>query len=311
MRPRTQTIPEPRARSRAQCVVCGASAGRSLCGKRGYRLMLCECGGVYLSPTPAIDAVDCTDDAHPPSFYALPCARKLRWLAKHRATGDLLEIGCGDGHFLAAAKQQGYRVRGIEAHPERASRVAEQLGIPVENALLEHSNTPDGCADIVYHCDLLSHFPDPVDALGRMGRLLRPGGLLFFEVGLHGDISPFWYRQMPENSVPRHRWFFDSQALDRLLHRAGFRIVSTKRFGLAQQVLFYHTAGPLVRMLRWLRRSLHGRTARETSANTLATTRESALEARVNNFLRFRLGAVMPGIGPQTCFVIARPEVDA
>lgn len=301
----------------ARCIVCGGNDGRVICTKGSYQVRLCSCEGAYLSPIPEPNSVDPTIDPHPASFYALPAKQKVAWLAKRMPACRLLEVGPGDGHFLRAARSQGYEVSGVEPHSVRAATLTAESGISIESSTLEDCAVPDGCVDVVYHCDLLSHFPDPVGALQRMGRMLAPGGVLFFEVGLHGNIAPFWYRRMPEQSVPRHRWFFGPRALQQLLHTAGFRIDGMKRFGLAHQVLFYQTMGPMVRGLRGIKRRMarsHGAVATPpavSSSRLQQSVSESHLEAWVNNFLRFGLGSWMPRIGPQTSFVLARRLEDS
>src|SRR5262245_62035393 len=94
--------PELRAPSdspTSQCGVCGADNGTHICRKGAYNLMQCGCGAIYLSPPVPDGAVDHTEDTHPASFYSLPAMMKLRWLRQSHATGRLLEVGCGDGHF--------------------------------------------------------------------------------------------------------------------------------------------------------------------------------------------------------------------
>jgi SAM-dependent methyltransferase len=288
-----------------RCVICGGSAGRPVFRKAGYEGRLCSCGAVYLSPPP--DAVDPTVDVHPDSFYALPAAMKVRWLARSHPQGRLLEVGCGEGFFLAAAKAQGYEVAAIEPHPERARRVAERLSIEVECAMIENFQLPSLGYDVVYHCDLLSHFPDPDKALRRMKTLLRPNGVLFFEVGLHGEIAPYWYRSLSDNSFPQHRWLYSEEALRRLLHRCGLRIVRLKRFGLAPHVLIYQGASAI---LKWtgLLRYLRAASAPPSRVAASPTSRpQLTLEGLWHNFLRFQVGALVPAWGPKTLFVIAAP----
>ena len=214
------------------CVVCGEDSGEIICQRGGYNLLQCKCGGIYLSPCVAEGAVDQTVDIHPSSFYSLPAAMKVRWLAKTKNKGTLLEVGCGDGYFLRAARDYGFRVAGIELDAARATRLAQNLHIDVECGAIEHSKWPGQTCDVVYHCDLLSHFPDPALALQKMTRLLLPDGVLFFEVGIVGDLRPIWYRSIPESDIPRHRWFFLKRALHRLLANVGLTIERIKTFSL-------------------------------------------------------------------------------
>ena len=169
------------------CAVCGGVSRRVVWRENGYEGRACRCGTVYTAPPPR-DAIDPTIDSHPDSYYAAAARRRVRWIKRYRTSGRLLEIGCGEGHFLSAAQAAGYDVAGIEPEPGRAGRAAERLGVHVECARLESCRLGRARFDIVYHCDLLSHFADPVGALQKMQGLLAPHGVLAFEVGLLADI---------------------------------------------------------------------------------------------------------------------------
>lgn len=287
----------------SSCLICGGSAGRVVCRKGGYEGRLCACGGLYLWPSVPPDVVDPTVDPHPDFFYSLPAEMKVRWLARSHPRGRLLEVGCGEGHFVRAALRRGYRVSAIEPHPGRARAVSERFGIEVECALLEHSQQPPASYDVIYHCDLLSHFPDPDLALLRMVELLRPGGVLFFEVGCHGDIAPFWYRWLAEDSFPRHRWLYSERGLQRLLDRCSLGILRRKRFGLAPHMLAYRGASSLLGYARVIQGM------RPDSASPGPNrVRKRPLEPWCHNFMRFRVGSIAPACGPQTLFVLAAPK---
>jgi SAM-dependent methyltransferase len=215
-----------------------------------------------------------------------------------------LEIGCGDGYFLEAAKRRGYQVSGMEADPARAQRAARQLGIDVEHAFIEHSERMQPLFDIVYHCDLLSHFPDPQLAFKRMAARLRPGGVLFFEVGVYGNISEFWYKRMPESSFPRHRRIFSAQNVATFLNGCGLRIVRKKLYGLAPHMLAYRAA-------LGVRRALRGGAPPAGDGQSIEASGETRVEhpivQRMHTFMRYRVGACAPGWGPQTMLVLAAP----
>jgi SAM-dependent methyltransferase len=288
--------PDPAGR----CFLCGGRSDRALWHENGYSAMQCDCGVLYASPTPAPDAVDPTEDPHLASFYDMPAAMKVDWLHRHKPGGRLVEVGCGDGYFLSAARARGYDVAAIEAHAGRAASVREKFGIEVEHAFIEETQWPENSCDVVFHCDLLSHFPDPLLALRRMRGLLRPDGVMYFEVGIVADLAPFWYRLMATIQMPAHRWLYTEPALETLLDRAGFRIERVRRFGLA----------PAYLVSRFGRLIGYGGGA-TTPADQVKTRKprpESALRARVYSFLRYRVGPFAAGIGPQTILVIARPK---
>jgi SAM-dependent methyltransferase len=283
-----------------RCAVCDGMSSHVVWRENGYEGRACACGTVYTTPPPALDAVDPTADAHPDSYYAAPAPRRVRWLQRHHAGRRLLEIGCGEGHFLAAAQAEGYRVVGIEPEPGRARRAAARLDASVECALLESCRVRPAQFDVVYHCDLLSHFADPVAALRKMTAFLAPGGVLAFEVGLLGGIAPWWYTMAGSIGYPQHRWLFSVASLRRLLGRADLELGPTAHFGLAPEALFRGAMRGLARRYRDLRAAAHLRPATRVTASRVLDQTES--------FWRYTVGQLAPPVGPATLFAIAHPR---
>jgi SAM-dependent methyltransferase len=265
----------------------------------GYAARQCGCGLLYASPQPPAGLVDPAADMHPHAYYALPARLRLDYLRRCRPSGRLLEVGCGVGHFLAAAQQAGYEVAGIEVNPARAETARARLQAPVETGLFEDSDWPERSCDIVYHCDLLSHFADPPASLRKMTALLRPGGLLYFEVGVVAGLAPGWYPLMGTLGMPTHRWFYTVEALERLLERCGLRVLRLKRFGLAPAVLLSQL-GRAVRVGG-------GATAGVGDARAARRRPENPLRLKLRTAMRYRLGPMVAGFGPETAFVIAAP----
>lgn len=295
------------------CSVCGANDGHPVARENGFTLLQCGCGAMFLDHPPPPGYVDPAYDPHPEDYYALPARLRLRFVARHAQGGVLLEVGCGRGGFLTAARRRGYDVAGVEVDPGRARAAAARLGAEIECARVEDSRRPDGSCDVVFHCDLLSHFPDPLAALERMRRMLRPKGRMVFEVGLVGSGPPEWYKGPLQ--LPHHRWFFDEPALRRLLRSAGFEIVALQRFGLTPVTVLSRLAGAMgvgggATRPQLFSPELNRRLTFD--GDTLAPVAEpkgpaAALRARLYAFARYRIGALAPALGPGTAFVAAVP----
>jgi len=257
---------------------------------------------VYTTPSPPPGTIDFTSDPHPCEFYADSADYKADWIARYCPRGRLLEVGCGEGFLLDAARARGYEVFGMEPHADRARRVKEGLGIAVQQCLIEDAHSLKREFDVVYHCDLLAHFPDPIRCLRLMAASLRDGGVLCFEVGVLGAISPLWYRLIGEIGLGPHLWLYSEAALDSLFAQAGLTIERVQRFGLGPYVFLNKAAGLLkamaFRLLSALPRS-GGRRIRE---------RLDRLHRRLSFISRYRIGAVAPRIGPLTLLVVARPQ---
>lgn len=293
------------------CFLCGTPSQALAWRENGYDAVACDCGLAFVRPPPADGVVDPTYDAHSADFYRLPAASKIRWLLRRRPAGTLLEIGCGEGWFLEAARDAGFDAHGLDADRRRVE-AARQRGFDVRHGLLEES-VIDERFDVVFHCDLLSHFPEPIAALRRMTALTAPNGVLFFEVGLLGAPMRAWYPHIGGIGLPEHRWLYSERALATLFARAGLRVIAQKRFGLALSVI---AAASLRRIARSARSLIRGpqRTLSDVSpagtvgARPLWRSQLAALGERFDNFVRYDVGAWTPTLGPGTLLVLATPE---
>jgi SAM-dependent methyltransferase len=279
------------------CFLCGGNNGPIVVSEGGYVGRACSCGVVYIDPVPAPGVVNPAEDHHLETYYSLPAKVRLDFISRFQPGGSLLEVGCGRGEFLVLARRRGYQVSAVEPNPE-AARAAEALGIEVEQALIEESTLPEKSFDSVFHVDLLSHFPDPITALRKMADLVRPQGLVCFEVSV-GGLTRNWYRWVGRMGYPRHLWFYSEDAIRAVLARAGLRVEAIQRFGLLPAVLLSAFGNLSVR--QWTSRptSDRGRSAHATGFYRAYSW--------LQYMLRYQIGKFVPAVGPYAMFVAARP----
>jgi len=137
--------------------------------------------------------------------------------------GRLLDIGCGEGTFLAQAAPHYASADGIELDPRAAARAAALPGVRVRSARAEDlaAEAQAGSYDVVTLFEVLEHLEDPLGALGACKRLLRPTGTLVLSVphrlrpGADAD---------PSDLPPNHLTRWTEQALRAALDRAGFAV---------------------------------------------------------------------------------------
>jgi len=276
---------------------CGCvEPGTPVWREAGFTALRCACGLVFLDPLPTSPSV--TADHHYDGYYAFPAARRLDWVQRFCPRGRLLEVGPGAGHLLALARQRGFAVTGVDPNPASVRRIRDRLGIPVELATIETSQLPDAAFDAIVHVDLLAHFADPVAALSAMTRRLAPGGHVCFEVGLNGDLAIGWYHALGRLDFPDHRWMFSRASIDRVLGRAGLRVVGIQRFGLVPALALVF-AGRLARRVL-------GRPHGDPEGLPPSQGPAHRFYDRLMDVLRYRAGRLAPDLGPQTIFVAAR-----
>jgi SAM-dependent methyltransferase len=153
-------------------------------GRHGDLLACMECGTVQQPQLPAGAALhdlyrDMRDDAYlvEEAGRRATAARLLDLIGEQVGSGRLLDVGCGHGLLLDEARRRGFEVVGLELSRSAARHACETLGLDVRELPLEEFDSW-GSFDVVVLADVLEHLEDPVGAVERCARMLRPGGAL-------------------------------------------------------------------------------------------------------------------------------------
>lgn len=103
---------------------------------------------------------------------------------------EVLEIGFGNGGFLAWARQQGAKVTGLEINPDMLAAAA-RLGYPARNAELRTLVAEGRHCDLVVAFDVLEHWShaELIENFRAIADLLNPGG--HFLARFPNGHSPF------------------------------------------------------------------------------------------------------------------------
>ncbi len=146
-----------------------------------------------------------------------------------RMRGRLMDVGCGDGRFLAAMREEGWQVLGVEPDPEAAHRAREQYHIEVGAGTLGDAAFPGNSVDAITMHHVIEHVPDPVALFRECGRILRPGGSL---VVITPNVESLGHRRFGENwrglEPPRHIFLFSRGTLGACAQISGLEIVSLR-----------------------------------------------------------------------------------
>jgi 2-polyprenyl-6-hydroxyphenyl methylase/3-demethylubiquinone-9 3-methyltransferase len=112
-----------------------------------------------------------------------------------------LDIGCGGGYLAEEFTRLGCRVSGIDPSPasiDAARAHARATGLDIEYRVSGGESIPyaDGTFDIVYCCDVLEHVHDLDRVIAETSRVLKPGGIYFFDT-----INRTWRSRLIEIKV--------------------------------------------------------------------------------------------------------------
>lgn len=310
------------------CCVCRTTAARPwrlagdnlLGGETLYRAVRCiACGTARLDPRPTLEAMA---QFYAPTTYARAegsedrelarrldtynrrLARRADTAVRSRAIGKktharkVLDVGCGDGRFLAAMAVRGWRCEGMETDAVAAELARHRTGATVHETPLESLSGDESSYDLVSLLHVLEHVPDPRVTLEAARRVLKPGGTLLLalpnirclEAMLFGNA---WYHL----DLPRHFWGFTPRTLSRLVTESGFSVTSLRFFPFlfAPQSLRYALRPRCAPVAAALSPTRNG-SGKVGSGNV--PTRNDRLRTRAFlTLLRFseRLGQIFPG----------------
>lgn len=162
---------------------------------------------------------------------------RLKVIRKLKPSGKLLEIGCAYGFFLKAASRY-FDTSGIDISEDATTYARQTLKASVVCAdFLKHSFSK-GSYDIVCMWDTIEHLKRPDLYLGKIAKLLRPGGLLCLTTG---NIDQFVPRIQREKwrliHPPTHLYYFSFKSLEKLLGNYGLTVISETYPGSWRSVL--------------------------------------------------------------------------
>lgn len=164
-------------------------------------------------------------------FYGRVHQAVLTLVESRTRPAALLDVGCGTGRLLRAAKLcwPDARLVGIDASP-RMVEIAEHLtpDAHVQVGTAEALPLPDASVDVALSTISFHHWQDQLAGLREVMRVLRPGGYCFL-----ADVSPVTWPSLWLLRQPRSRTRSEMQALFR---QAGLH-VRLQKFVCAGSVL--------------------------------------------------------------------------
>ena len=242
------------------CPVCGSHEQRPERIVKGSPLVRCGgCGLVFANPQVSAEGLaelyrSKGDPESQIEYYARHTTpdmlagydEKLARLSRLiGGMGRLLDVGCGAAYVVERAALAGWDASGVEVG-EWARAAAERRG--VRNVFigdLTEMAFPDGHFDVVYCAQVLEHLQSPMDLLGEIHRILRPGGIFYADIPNYQTITILlnrddWYMNHP----PQHINYFTPATITGMLGRAGFSVRDLYTEGGLKLEVLLRGAGP-------------------------------------------------------------------
>ncbi|MEF3367644.1 bifunctional 2-polyprenyl-6-hydroxyphenol methylase/3-demethylubiquinol 3-O-methyltransferase UbiG [Methylocystis sp. 9N] len=159
----------------------------------------------------------------------------------------IVDIGCGGGILSESLAELGARVTGVDPAPNNiavARRHAEKAGLNIDyrNITAEVLAETGEQFDAVAALEVIEHVEGPQDFVAMLGRLLKPGGLIFLATidrtlksYLFAIVAAEYVLGWVPKGTHNHDKFIRPDELSNWLRRAGMREID--RAGMSFQPL--------------------------------------------------------------------------
>ena len=225
------------------CPVCGSSKYRTAFVKDGFPHIICsQCSMMYVSPilkrepsedwfrgSVELDSwVDVLLNENQRKFDEPKFLRGMKLLEEYSTLPGrrLLDIGCAVGNFLLIARMKGWKGVGLEL-TQKAVDYCESINLDVRQEILTPNTFQKGSFDVVTMWDVLEHILDPIEILGTIYNVLKPGGLLLLRVPNGDSLAA---RILQEKCLVfagyTHVSLFSTKTLRKITESSGFKTIS-------------------------------------------------------------------------------------
>jgi 2-polyprenyl-3-methyl-5-hydroxy-6-metoxy-1,4-benzoquinol methylase len=210
-----------------------------------FHIVTCEgCNLIYTNPRPAaneaspyyhasayISHSDTNEGLVNKLYHAVrkfTLQSKTKWIEpEKKGNKELLDVGCGNGHFLAAAKEKGWNINGVELDSETAARAAKLTGLTIAPSLAEIETDKQFQVITLWH--VLEHVYE-IDEYFQFfkNRLAQDGKLLLALPNPASFDANYFEEYWAAYDVPRHIYHFTPATITALAAKYGFKLKKSR-----------------------------------------------------------------------------------
>ncbi len=247
--------------SNIRCCVCGNTGAGNFTGVYdypGYSVVRCTNCSFLFIPSYYREKIEYTQYKNADVTTAVRAGNnwvkiqrhklRFKFIGKFVREGKLFDLGAGWGHFMLAAKELGFAVKGIEIAEQPYLYCVNDLDLPVEHIdFFEMDETEQ--FDVVTMWDVLEHIDKADLFLQKSARVTKPGGYLFLQVP---QIDSFFAKRH------KNRWkmmgldhvnYFSKKTIKLILERNGYELLEIKS-SFEIKLFIMYTLLPLLKKIK-------------------------------------------------------------
>jgi len=140
----------------------------------------------------------------------------------------VLEVGCATGSLLAAIREYGHDVTGIDISPRFAKEAKELYDLDVQVGDMASADFPQQHFDMIILLGTVSNLQDIPTTLIRIRKMLKIGGALIFNFPDANSLTARLYGERYWMFAPSVGTFMTTDCCKKLLSTAGFDEINIK-----------------------------------------------------------------------------------
>jgi len=222
-----------------QCLICGSKNLQPLAPYQNAHLVKCHsCRFVFSQTIPTESALIAHYEHYGRDDYLSPVTIKrfheiLDDLEKFRKTNRMIDVGCGIGYFLEAAKERGWEVYGTEFTDE-AVKICSDKGIKMQQGKLNPANYDSNSFDVIISIEVLEHINNPVEEVANFHSILRSVGAVYLTTPNFNSLSrKILKEKWNVISYPEHLSYYTPFSITRLFKDHGFTKKKIRTTGIS------------------------------------------------------------------------------
>lgn len=155
--------------------------------------------------------------------------RKINWIHTYKTTGNLLDIGCGLGHFLKGIKSHtSFSAVGADISDAAIKHCREQFRLNVIEES-ELNSIENDSLDVITQWHVLEHVYRLKERMQFLQDKLKKDGVIFIAVPCRESYDADYFKnEWDAYDVPRHIYHFSRSNMLKLFNNYGFKCVSEK-----------------------------------------------------------------------------------
>jgi 2-polyprenyl-3-methyl-5-hydroxy-6-metoxy-1,4-benzoquinol methylase len=152
---------------------------------------------------------------------------------KYRNTNNLIDVGCGGGFFLVAAKKRGWNVFGTE-FAEEAISICSGKGIQMTKSPLDAANYKNEYFDVITSFEVIEHINNPRPELASYHKILRRGGVVYVTTPNFNSISrDIVGSRWSVIEYPEHLSYYTKRTLSEVFTNSDFSLLEMDISGIS------------------------------------------------------------------------------